>query len=69
MPLPTQTAVRRFGVQPTVRLSTKKSDVPVLALTRRGFRVRNPLRPNSLMRLLSLLVISSMMYATFAGIT
>src|ERR1017187_7844939 len=47
----------------------KKSAVPVLALTRRGFRVRYPLRPNSLIRLLSLLVISSMMYATLAGIT
>src|ERR1700694_1058652 len=59
--LPTQTAVSSSGVQPTVRLSTKFSPVPVLALTRRSLSVSSPCGPNSAALLASLLVISFMM--------
>ncbi len=43
--------------------------MPVLALTRRSGSVRSPWAPKSMTRLASLLVISSMMKATFSGTT
>ncbi len=67
--LPTHTAVTMSGVQPIVQLSLKYSAVPVLALTRRSGSVSGPLAPKSITRLASLLVISSMMKATFSGTT
>src|SRR2546421_12369122 len=45
---PTQTAVARLGVNPTVQLSLKSFVVPVLAATWRPGRVRSPWQPNSM---------------------
>src|SRR5436190_24151912 len=62
--LPTQTAVARLGVKPTVQLSLKSLVVPVLAATWRPARVRSPWQPNDMQRLRSSDMIEAMMKAT-----
>src|SRR5438445_13446106 len=62
--LPTQTAVVRLGVKPTVQLSWKLCVVPVLAATWRPGRVRSPWAPNSRQGLRAADMIEPIMVAT-----
>src|SRR6202158_3955279 len=62
--LPTQTAVARLGVKPTVQLSLKSLVVPVLAAKWRPGGVRAPRQPKDMQRLRSSDMIDAMMKAT-----
>src|ERR1700682_3986232 len=62
--LPTDPAVARLGVKPTVQLSLKSLVVPVFAATVRPASVRSPRQPKDMQRLRSSDMIDAMMKAT-----
>src|SRR5205823_13001435 len=64
---PTQTAVARLGVNPTVQLSLKSFVVPVFAATWRPGSVRSPWQPNDMQRLRSSDMMLAMMKATLGS--